>query len=170
MTDDLRTKIPARMKNPVPVVFLLFSSHILLYGQAPGNAEIVKLPELQKIIEAPSEQIKVVNFWATWCAPCIKEIPLFEELNAERNDVKVFLVSLDLDLDPNPAKVYRFMERRGIESTVLLLNEKDPNTWIDEIDPDWSGALPATLIVNGSTGERIFIERQLQDGDLEQLI
>lgn len=139
-------------------------------AQAPANAQVVRLEALKEIINKPTGMTRVINFWATWCAPCIKEIPLFEQLDAERDDVEVYLVSMDLDLDPDPAKVYRFMERRGIRSTVLLLNETDPNTWIDQIDPSWSGALPATLIVNPATGKRIFVEKQLHNGDLQRMI
>lgn len=140
-----------------------------LSGQ-PDQTAIVKLKDLKEIIQMPEEKIKVINFWATWCAPCIKELPLFERLNDERNDVSVILVSMDLDLDPNPEKVYKFISRRGIRSRVLLLNEKDPNSWIDQIDSNWSGALPATLIINTKTGQRKFIEKELHPGELENLI
>ncbi|PZR36283.1 MAG: TlpA family protein disulfide reductase, partial [Azospira oryzae] len=73
------------------------------------EAKLVRLAELQKMIDTPSDEVKVINFWATWCAPCIKELPLFEKLNQERKDVKVTLVSMDIDLDPNPQKVYKFV-------------------------------------------------------------
>ena len=132
---------------------------------------IVKLPDLQKAIEAPStKEIKVFNFWATWCAPCIKELPYFEKVNREQNSVDVVLVSLDLDLDPNPEKVFRFIERKKIQSKVMILNERDPNSWINKIDKEWSGALPATIIINTKTGKRKFVEGQLEEGELERLI
>jgi thiol-disulfide isomerase/thioredoxin len=146
----------------------LFLLPFLIYAQ--NKAQIIKLPQLQELIEAKTDQIKVINFWATWCAPCIKEMPLFEELNATRSDVKVTLVSMDLDLDPNPEKVYRFIDRRKIKSQVFILNEQNPNSWIDQIDKSWSGALPATIIINGITGKRKFVERELHEGDLEKLI
>ncbi len=136
----------------------------------PDRATIVTLTQLKEIIQTPDERIKVINFWATWCAPCIKELPLLEKLNQERNEVSVILVSMDLDLDPNPEKVYKFIERRGIKSRVLLLNEKDPSAWIDQIESSWSGALPATLIINTKTSQRKFIEKELHPGELESLI
>ena len=78
-------------------------------------AQIIKLSELEQIIGAKSEKIQVINFWATWCAPCVKELPLFEKLTASRRpDVTVTLVSLDMDLDPNPEKVYKFISRKNI--------------------------------------------------------
>lgn len=147
---------------------LLIAIPALLHAQ--NKAEIVKLRELQDHIQSPTDHIKVINFWATWCAPCIKEIPLLEKLDQERDDVQVTLVSLDLDLDPNPDKVYRFIDRKKIKAKVLILDEKDPNAWINQIEKGWSGAIPATLIINGKTGQRKFIERELHQGELERLI
>ena len=84
--------------------------------------------------------------------------------------MKVLLVSLDLDLDPDAEKVYKFIKRRNIQSEVLLLDEPDPNTWINNIAPEWSGALPATIIINPKTGKRKFIGRSLREGELEQYL
>lgn len=140
----------------------------ILSAQTPS---IVKLDQLQALINESSDQIRVINFWATWCAPCIKELPLFEKLNAQGDPgVKVTLVSMDLDLDPNPEKVYKFVQRRNLKSEVLLLDEQNPNSWIDKIEKAWSGALPATIVINQRTGQRKFIEKELHEGDLEKLI
>jgi thiol-disulfide isomerase/thioredoxin len=112
----------------------------------------------------------VINFWATWCAPCVKEVPFFETLNRENKSVDVTLVSMDYDLDPNPEKVYRFITRKKLQSKVVILAERNPNDWIDKIDKSWSGALPATLIVNTKTGKRKFVQKELHEGELEKLI
>jgi thiol-disulfide isomerase/thioredoxin len=147
---------------------LLLFSGTVAYSQ---KAEIIKLERLQKIINAKSDKIQVLNFWATWCGPCVKELPLFEKLNAAaQTDVKITLVSMDLDLDSDPAKVYKFIERKNLQSEVLILDEKDSNAWIDKIDKNWSGALPATIIINQRTGQRKFIGKELHEGDLERLI
>lgn len=135
------------------------------------DARIVKLQDLQRLITENSTGIHIINFWATWCAPCVKELPFFEKINAEkRPDIKVTLVSMDLDLDPHPEKVYKFISRKNLQSEVVLLDETDPNSWIDKIDKQWSGALPATLIINHRTGKRLFIERSLREGELEQYL
>lgn len=135
------------------------------------DARIIRLSDLQKVMEEKSQEIQVINFWATWCGPCVKELPYFEQLNAEaRPGVSVTLVSLDLDLDPNPDKVYGFISRKNIQSEVLLLDERDPNSWINKIDREWSGALPATLLINHRTGARKFIGRALRAGELEKYL
>ena len=141
-----------------------------LTATAQEQAKMVKLPELQELITSTGDNIKVINFWATWCAPCVKEMPLFEKLGQERKDVKVTLVSMDLDLDPDPAKVHKFVARKKLQSQVLILDEKDPNSYIEQIEKTWSGALPATIIINSKTGQRKFVERELHEGELEKLI
>ncbi len=146
---------------------------VLLASVTPAFSQGVRMAKLDDILRLittaePSTPIQVINFWATWCAPCIKELPYFEGISTD--GVRVTLVSLDLDLDPNPAKVHKFVERKGMRSEVLILDERNPNSYIDKIDQRWSGALPATLIVNHVTGERVFIERSLREGELEQLI
>jgi thiol-disulfide isomerase/thioredoxin len=153
-------------KNILVFIVVLFAGDLLAQ-----KASVIKIKELQALIGAKSDKIQVINFWATWCAPCVKELPLFEKLNDQaRSNVKVTLVSMDLDLDSNPEKVYKFIERRKIKSEVVLLDEQNPNNWIDKIDKNWSGALPATIVINQSTGQRKFIEKELHEGDLEQLI
>lgn len=146
---------------------LVFAGSRLAWGQ---GAELVKLDQLQSQINTPSDQVQVFNFWATWCAPCIKELPYFEKLNQENQSVRVTLVSMDMDLDPNPEKVRKFVTRKKIQSRVLILDEKDPNSWISSIDKNWSGALPATLVVNTKTGQRRFVNKALHEGDLEKMI
>ena len=149
---------------------LLILGFVLPASVFAQQAEIVKLKQLQDHINRETDNIKIINFWATWCAPCIKEMPLFEKISAERKDVEVTLVSLDLDLNPKPETVYRFIDRKKLQSKVLILDEKDPNVWINQIEKGWSGAIPATIIINGKTGQRKFVEKELHEGDLEKLI
>jgi len=143
---------------------------LIAFAANAQKAEIVKLEQLQELIQSKSDHIKVINFWATWCAPCIKELPYFEKLGQDRPDVKVTLVSMDLDLDPNPEKVHKFVARKKLQSKVVILDEKDPNSYIEQIDKNWSGALPATIIINGKTGQRKFVGKELHEGELEKLI
>jgi len=147
--------------------FLLLTS--LAFPYTLFSQDLIKLPELQKLIHQPG-LVKVINFWATWCAPCVKEIPLFEKLNYDDKNIKVILVSMDYDLDPDPAKVKRFIERKKILAEVVILAEENPNDWIEKIDKNWTGALPSTLVINPNSGKRKFIQGELKEGDLEKVI
>jgi thiol-disulfide isomerase/thioredoxin len=128
---------------------------------------VLKFAQLQQRLAHLSDTTFVVNFWATWCAPCVKELPNFEQLRAANagKKVKVLLVSLDYasQLDK---KVKPFVKQRGLKSEVVLLNEPDPNEYIDKVDAKWSGALPFTLIVNNTTKQRLTFEKELSQTEL----
>ena len=146
---------------------LLLSGLLLAAPAFAQQVAIIRFPALQKRLARPTDTTYVVNFWATWCAPCIKELSSFEQLRANNagKKVKVLLVSLDYasQLDK---KVKPFVKQRGLKTEVLLLNEPDPNEWIDKVDAKWSGALPFTLIFNNKTKQRATFERELSATEL----
>lgn len=111
----------------------------------------------------------VVNFWATWCVPCIKELPHFEEINKKykQNKVKVLLVSLDMHKTIND-KLLPFIQSHQLKSDVVVLRDPDADTWIRKIDTTWTGALPATLIYNKDM--RKFYEKTFTYNELEKQI
>ena len=99
----------------------------------------------------------------------IKELPLLEKLNDQGLEkVKITLISLDYADKVN--NVNAFIARKNIKSKVLLLDEIDYNSWIDKVEKQWSGAIPATLIINSRTKQRKFLEKGLKEGELEKLI
>ncbi len=146
---------------------LLISSVFHAAGQQ--KAEIIKFEKLDELIHQKEGKIKVVNFWATWCAPCIKELPYFEEAR-ERYAGKISVNLISLDFADKIDKVNRFIEKKGLKSDVYLLDDIDYNSWIDKVDTQWSGAIPATLIINEKTGERKFVESELEEEELNNLI
>lgn len=154
------------MNRLVLLGFIILLS-IEVFGQ---KAQPTTLSEFQKLLITKSDKILVVNFWATWCAPCIKELPLFEKLTAQNQEAHVLLVSMDYDLDPDVAKVERFIERKKLQSLVLFLKADNPNSWIDKIEKQWSGALPATLVINTQTNKREFVNGEVGEGQLEKMI
>ena len=146
---------------------LLVGSMLLASPGLAQNVTIVKFPELQERLTRATDTTYVVNFWATWCAPCVKELPNFEQVrtaNAGRK-VKVLLVSLDYASQVEK-KIKPFVLRRGLKSEVLVLNEPDPNDWLAKVDTKWSGALPFTLIINNKTKQRATFEKELSQAEL----
>ena len=135
-----------------------------------STVRVVKFDVLEHLMTRNSEKVEVINFWATWCKPCIKELPYFQSLHDKMaQEVNVTLISLDF-ADVLNEKVIPFVQKRQITPEVLLLDEIDYNSWIDKVDPSWSGAIPATLVINHQTGQRKFIEGELKKGEIEIII
>lgn len=133
------------------------------------QAEVVKFDRLEELLTRKSDKIQVVNFWATWCAPCVHELPYFQSLEA-RQDPAVQITLVNLDYADKLDRVNAFLVKKKISSKVLLLDELDYNAWIDRVDPSWGGAIPATLFINTSTGQRKFVDRELTESELELYI
>ena len=89
----------------------------------------------------------MADFWATWCAPCVKEMPYFEKLSQEYKNEKVEVLFVSLDF-PHlyESKLKPFIKEKKIQSKVIALNDVDMNTWIPKVDENWSGSIPATII------------------------
>jgi thiol-disulfide isomerase/thioredoxin len=122
--------------------------------------------ELKPLLNKKDNKTYVINFWATWCAPCVKELPAFEKLKeqyAEMN-VEVLLVSLDFPKQKEK-KLIPFINRKKIHSKVVLLDDVNEDYWIKEINDQWSGAIPATLIYNANS--RKFYEQSFDYTTLE---
>lgn len=151
-------------------VFLLLLSFLVAGSAMAQSAKVplVKLPHLQRYLTSVSDTTYIINFWATWCKPCIEELPHFEAVQKKyaQKPVQVILVSMDFAKDL-AKKVVPFVNRNNLQSTVFLLNEPDQNAWIPVIDPAWSGAIPATLILNNARQQRVFIEKQLTAAQLQ---
>jgi len=134
--------------------------------------KIVDFDELKTIINKKDDKLYLVNFWATWCKPCVAELPGFMEVNKTyRNNphFKMILVSMDMAKDLNTA-VKTFITKNNITPDVYLLDDnKRMNEWIPTIDTNWSGAIPATVFYRN--GEKLeFIENVVEKEELVKLI
>jgi thiol-disulfide isomerase/thioredoxin len=117
-----------------------------------------------------SAGVVVVNFWATWCKPCIEELPYFENCNNEYKNkgVKIILTNLDFNAQVKTTAL-PFIKKKNIQSAVMHITDTDPNSWINKVDSSWSGAIPATIIFRN--GNKIFFkEGSMTQEELERVI
>lgn len=128
--------------------------------------EIYDFDGIEKFLNQDDQKVHVVNFWATWCVPCVKELPYFEKLQEKykNENVEVLLISLDF---PNQYdnKLKPFIEKNRLKSKVIALNDTDMNTWLPKVNEDWSGAIPATIIY--TKDKRQFYEQSFTFEELE---
>ena len=131
----------------VIVFLLLFSCN----DQTKNSIEVVDFEGMYSKIDLSVDKTYVINFWATWCAPCVKELPYFEEVNklSEDKNIEVILVSLDFPSQIE-TKLKPYLKKNKIKSKVILLDDSKINTWVPKVSEQWEGGIPATLIVNSS--------------------
>jgi thiol-disulfide isomerase/thioredoxin len=129
----------------------------------------IKITDLEKTIKESKTPL-IVNFWATFCVPCIEEIPYFQKIvkSHAKDNVKLLLVSLDLKEDY--AKISTVAAKRKFTASIVWLNETNADYFCPRIDSAWSGAIPASLFINNKTGYRKFYEEQIKEDKLEKEI
>ena len=146
------------------VIIWLLSSFTLKH-----QPRVLSFNDFEPHLHFSNDTTYLVNFWATWCTPCVTELPAFERIGKEyqKDKVKVLLVSLDFP-GQIESRLLPFLEKNGIRSEVLVLNDPDANKWIDRVDPSWSGAIPATLIYDRNS--RLFHKGTYSYDELKQIV
>lgn len=146
-----------KRKNNFIVLFLFIAS--ISFAQKPA---VYKISDLLKRIHNNSDTIYVINFWATWCKPCIQEMPDFESFYRQNKPalVKIILVSMDFkeDLDK---KLVPFLEKNKYSSEVVLLDEVNGNDFINKIHTKWGGAIPATYFTTKNKNKEEIFEKKV---------
>lgn len=134
-----------------------------------ATVQVVKWQTLEKEMTSEKGKIKVVNFWMSGCKSCVEELPHFEQLHRSfGNQVEVILVSLDKE-SAEETKVKPILEKSRITAKVLLLDDADSDTWINKIDPSWSGAIPATVVIDQNNNRRLY-QNKLTYSELVKII
>lgn len=141
----------------------------LLEENATVNLEVYDFTAFKSFLNRKDNKVYVINFWATWCTPCIKELPAFEAINKQYKNkgVQVLLVSLDIPEAYN-TKLKPFMLKKNLKSKVVALDDINATAWMPQINKDWTGSLPATLIYRNNDSK--FFEQSLTYNELNEAL
>jgi thiol-disulfide isomerase/thioredoxin len=139
---------------------------ILLFVMAVGVSRaqvvrVVKFDAVAQLLKKENDTTYILNFWATWCKPCVHELPNFEKLDSMYPGKKMKLIFISLDFVKDIKKLELFAARKLPNQTVWLLDDPDYNAWIDKVDPSWGGSIPATLVFNNKLKFKSFYEKEL---------
>lgn len=155
------------MKKLLLLLFFAFTATGLLAQKQ--TVPVMDFESFQPLLHQQNDTVYVINFWATWCIPCVKELPDFEQLNAKYKNkkFKMRLISLDFK-SALQSRLMPFIEKHQLKAEVILLHAPDADAWIDLVDPSWSGAIPATVIYQGD--KRIFREGSYTYEEIESIV
>ena len=133
------------------------------------NIPKLKMTDVVERFGKKNDSIFVINFWATFCKPCVEEIPEFIKITNKykKDKVKLLLVSLDL---PSfyPKRIATFAAKNNFTTNIAWLDETDADYFCPMIDKSWSGVIPATIIVNTKTGYKKFFEAEITGEEFEK--
>jgi len=146
------------------VIFWLLSSF-----KSQDQLRVLSFDDLEPHLYSNSDTLYIINFWATWCTPCVDEIPDFVRIHEEHKNtnVKVLLVSLDF-ANHIESRVVPFIKKNNVTAEVWILDDPDSNKWIDKVNAEWSGSIPATLFYQKN--KRIFREGVMTYEEINTLI
>jgi thiol-disulfide isomerase/thioredoxin len=165
------------MKKTSILVYFVAIIGLFLSCKNEKKEQVVEITEdiavydfngLEPLLYTKTDKTYLINFWAMWCAPCVEEMPYIQEYANNNPNVEVIFVSMDFPKDIE-TKLKPFLKDKNISSRVVLLDDPDANTWINKINPNWSGSIPYTIMFNKE--KRFFYERPFENlKDLENEI
>ena len=120
----------------------------------------VKATDVRMMMDTSSVPL-IVNFWATWCAPCVKEIPWFDSIMTEKKSgAKLLLVSLDFP-ESYPGDLTSFVGKNGYKGEVVFLDESDASYFCPVLEKQWDGSIPSTIFINNKEKYKHFVGSQI---------
>ena len=161
-----------RAFTPLSLLLLLLGLSLPGTTQAQAPVQPMRWAQAKEIIANNESELLIVNFWATWCVPCVRELPAFQQVADEYRDqgVRLLLVSLDFEEDMEK-RVLPFVQNKGLqEYEILLITNDDANAWLGQVDESWSGAIPATLLVDNQGNYLDFHEAMMTYDELKEFI
>lgn len=161
------------MKKFFSLIVLIFSVSFC-YSQEQvivNDIPMIKYELLEQKIKEEKDVLLVLNFWSTTCAPCVKELPNFMEVNNKfKNNPKFKMLLVSLDRAKDKERVIEFIKKKNLTAEVVLLDDiKRMNTWIPRFEKNWEGNIPVTILYKN--GEKIhFNDGEMSKEDLENTI
>lgn len=134
-------------------------------ARAEGRLQPVTAGEFSAVLTETRGKVVVLNLWATWCTPCLKEIPDLMQLEQELAARGVKLVAVSMDDPAELGRVEAFRREHFPDFASYLRNEPEMDTLVSVVDPAWNELLPTTYLIgrDGKVARRIQGKRSLED-------
>lgn len=138
--------------------------------ETPPSAEVVSVPRLAEMIQQSRDRVVVVNFWATWCAPCIEEMPELAAFYREYKDRLTFLsVSVDDPTVLTDGRLASFISKLDLPFHIYLLDNRDPEAVGASFGLEFN-TVPVTLVYDRSGALSKVWEEDVTSADLQEVV
>lgn len=117
------------------------------WSEKPVTLEALNADGIKKLVSNPTKKLRLVNVWATWCAPCVAEYPEFIKIHRMYGQRNFEFVSLSADNPENKDKALEFLKKKQSPIQNYIYSESDKYKLIEALDPEWNGALPYTALI-----------------------
>jgi len=136
-----------------------------------GEVKLTDAAGIKKEITSRRGKVVIVNFWATWCPPCVKEFPDFVKFykTYKSKGVEVLAVSLD-DPDDLKTRVSKFVRDKRAEFPVFLAKDADDERFTASFAKEWKGEIPVTIVFDKKGKRRRFHIGMLTYAELEKMV
>lgn len=149
------------------ILYTLFIS--IAATAAAQSIPKLKMADVVRRMNQQNDTTYVINFWATFCKPCVEEIPGFLKVTEKYKAQKVKLILVSLDLPSfYPKRIADYVTKNKWKASIAWLNETNADIFCPMIDSGWSGAIPATIIVNAKSGYKKFWEGDMSGAGFEK--
>lgn len=153
------------------LIIISLTANILLPGLTEAQqVKKIKMDELMAYVEKVDHPV-IINVWATWCAPCVEELPWFDRIlkQQKNSDIELVLVSLDF-ADRYEKAIAGFLHKNPVNATLFWLDETNADYFCPLLDSSWSGNIPVSLFINNKNGFRKFFDDQVKETELETAV
>ena len=113
----------------------------------PVTLDTITDEAVAKLAKNDTENLVLVNLWATWCGPCVAELPEFVEMNRMYRKRKFTLVTISMDEPDKKDAALKILKDAHMSATNYLLHTKDRDKFAEALDKEWPGPLPYTILI-----------------------
>lgn len=138
--------------------------------KAQTSIPIIHLEELKNRYTQANDTTYIINFFATWCGPCIREMPVLNAFYEKNKDTKMQLIIVSLDQVGYAKKVAQKLSKLKVKAPTYLLQTNGSFDWLPSVDVRWQGSIPATLIIQNNKKVKALLETPLEEGQLEMYL